>query len=763
MPILKYIATALLIPLVAAVSAPVDVGQTTASDAPSSSITVPVSRSDYGINVFSYDSQLNDPSTAPALIGLGMGMQQFPNDVEWSWVTNQYRYGGESPVSLNGWGNLLKQTENTGLYIFDYDENPTFSGGGSPADAVQLTQYILAHHLPITAIVIGDEEYGQWDHYANLNPSFSATYYATQAARIAQAIHAVDPAMQVGVSFTLSQDPAGLWWDQTVLRMDAPYINFLSVHDYPNGSALSNAALLSALPGEIAQSMDFAQSEISANVPPTLRNRLQIWVTEFNPYQEPGIQSIEPVYGAAMVESAMLWRADGAAKLFIWSYDGEPHLTTSPWSLATNSRVPFGLYALAGDGQSPEIGINTLYPSGAALSTYMNAIGSGGRLTVNVTPDTVIGQVVSPKGVHVFAVNTSAVSRSIDQTTLPPASLTVLTNPVLSPVPPSNLSGNPTGFASYQPSVPTVNALPPLYPGESVTVTGSGFGSAGPNARVILDQNGISYGASGDAYSVNIIRWSNTAITFTVPDGTSGPPLVPGNASLTVETDAQLVSTSLPISITAPPVLNASIEPGATVYPGEILTVTGSGFGTEQGSGFVMLSQNSISYGAPFDAYKLRIIAWTPTAVSFQVPNGWSGPSLSPGLATLDIVSETGLKSAPISLMVTTPPQIAITLEPSDHVLPGEWLTIYGSNFGSSQGSGYVTITQNGVSYGAPGDWYGLTVGAWSDTAVTFQVPLPGMSNTGHLEPGLQSGPATLSLVTGDGLVSVPLTITVGN
>jgi predicted alpha-1,2-mannosidase len=58
----------------------------------------------------------------------------------------------------------------------------------------------------------------------------------------------------------------------------------------------------------------------------------------------------------------------------------------------------------------------------------------------------------------------------------------------------------------------------------------------------------------------------------------------------------------------------------------------------------------------------------------------------------------------------------------------GQQVTISGSGFGSSQGSGYVAFSDNGTSWGAPGD-AALQVGSWSDTSITFTVPQPSGSN----------------------------------
>ena len=736
----------------------------TVPPATSAALHATISRSNYGINVFSYDNQLNAPSTIPGLTQLGLGMQQFPNANEWSWTTNSFRSGGHAPVSLGDWGHILQATHNQGLFIFNYDENPTFTGGGTPADARQLTQYIVAHHLPISAIVIGSEEYGSWDHYANLNPSFSPQYYAHQSALIAQAIHAVDPLMKVGISFTLGQGPHSLLWDQTVLRTDGPYINFVSIHDYPNQQTLSNPALLSNLPGQIRNAMNFVQGEIAANVPPAYARRIQTWVTEFNPYGQPGPQSLEPVYGAAMVESAMLWRALGASKLFIWSYDGQAHVATPSWPVATNANKPYGLFALAGDGQAPELPINTLYPSGKALSQYMKAIGSGAQLSVWVTTNAVIGQVSTPAATHVFAINTSNQAQSLplsaSSPTLPPATMTMIANQfVLS----QHLTVEPSSAANpvaYQPMIPQFQIPATAYPGETFTLTGSGFGTPGSHARVIISENGVNYGAHGDAYHVQVQSWSPTQIRFVIPNGISGPPLAPGTATLSVETANRVLSLPSSLAITPPPVLNASIGSLRHVYPGENIVVTGTDFGSSPGSGYVLIQQNHINYGAPSDAYKVHILHWTNTQIQLQIPNGTSGPALVSGPASMRIVSNSGLHSANVPLAVVPVPHLIAQLASSQPIEPGQRITVVGTNFGSSQGRGFIQVSQGSVNYGAPGDWYPLVIQHWSNSSVTFMAPTNSEPIDGHYEPNLNPGTATVTLVNTDGLKTQPLTIT---
>jgi Glycosyl hydrolases family 31/Domain of unknown function (DUF5110)/Carbohydrate binding module (family 6)/IPT/TIG domain len=89
----------------------------------------------------------------------------------------------------------------------------------------------------------------------------------------------------------------------------------------------------------------------------------------------------------------------------------------------------------------------------------------------------------------------------------------------------------------------------------------------------------------------------------------------------------------------------------------------------------------------------------------------------------------------------------------------GQQVTVTGTDFGASQGSGYLAFSDNGTNWGAPGDSAAFTVDSWSDTSITFTVPEPSGSNgewavtpgtTGTIEvtnsSGQTSGTADLSM-----------------
>jgi predicted alpha-1,2-mannosidase len=87
-------------------------------------------------------------------------------------------------------------------------------------------------------------------------------------------------------------------------------------------------------------------------------------------------------------------------------------------------------------------------------------------------------------------------------------------------------------------------------------------------------------------------------------------------------------------------------------------------------------------------------------------------------------------------------PPVATSASPSV-ASAGQQVTINGSGFGSSQGSGYVEFSDNGSNWGGSGQT-ALQIDSWSDSAVTFTVPAT-------VSPG---SPASATVVTGGGAMS---------
>jgi uncharacterized protein (TIGR03437 family) len=75
-----------------------------------------------------------------------------------------------------------------------------------------------------------------------------------------------------------------------------------------------------------------------------------------------------------------------------------------------------------------------------------------------------------------------------------------------------------------------------------------------------------------------------------------------------------------------------------------------------------------------------------------------------------------------------------ITGATPSNTAPGTSVTLSGQNFGSTQGSSYLTLAQGNTSWGAPFDGAKLTITSWSDTSISFQ--LPPSSGSFPLVPG---------------------------
>jgi IPT/TIG domain-containing protein len=156
-----------------------------------------------------------------------------------------------------------------------------------------------------------------------------------------------------------------------------------------------------------------------------------------------------------------------------------------------------------------------------------------------------------------------------------------------------------------------------------------------------------------------------------------------------------------------------SVNP-ATAAAGQEVTVTGTGFGATQGSGYVDFSNNGNDWGAPGSPL-VQIDSWSDTAITFTVPAA-SGTSGEPGVYPGTPVSVTVVHS---SGATTDSPvmQITPTVNPSD----------YYDNISTSPDSDQACANYDGLgySYSATGlANAGLTPGATVTTDnLTFTWP----------------------------------------
>jgi alpha-glucosidase (family GH31 glycosyl hydrolase) len=96
-------------------------------------------------------------------------------------------------------------------------------------------------------------------------------------------------------------------------------------------------------------------------------------------------------------------------------------------------------------------------------------------------------------------------------------------------------------------------------------------------------------------------------------------------------------------------------------------------------------------------------------------------------VATGSTATVTQLGGAPVQRAEPTTP--LVTFASPATAAAGQQVTVTGSGFGATQGSGYLTFSDDGTNWGAPSDLASFTVDSWSDSAITVTVPTPSGTN----------------------------------
>ncbi len=204
-----------------------------------------------------------------------------------------------------------------------------------------------------------------------------------------------------------------------------------------------------------------------------------------------------------------------------------------------------------------------------------------------------------------------------------------------------------------------------------------------------------------------------------------------------------------------------SVSP-TSVAPSQTVTINGNGFGNSQGSGYVTFSDNGVNWGAPGDMATFKVDSWSNSQITFTVPtpSGANGEwAVTPGTtATIKVTNSSGTTSNSMSTAINS---VSIGSLTPPNAAAGQQVTIKGMGFGSSQGDGYVTFSDNGVNWGAPGDMATFKVDSWSNSQITFTVPTPsGANGQWAVMPGTT---ATIQVVTNGGessnVESLPISV----
>ena len=212
--------------------------------------------------------------------------------------------------------------------------------------------------------------------------------------------------------------------------------------------------------------------------------------------------------------------------------------------------------------------------------------------------------------------------------------------------------------------------------GQVITIHGTGFGANRGGSRVVFHE-GQQPGSS--QYS----SWSDTRIRVRVPTGARS-----GNLQVVTARG----SATARLTITSPWVRSISPQSGRTNTQ---VTIYGENFGSSRGNGSVRIGRTTVS----------SFSSWTNTTIKFRIPPNTQSGNLS--VSTLEGTSNT------VYLQVTSPYLSRVS---PTRVKSGDRLTLTGTNFRNTRGTGYVLFSRNV----RPSSAEYVT---WSDRRIVVEVP----------------------------------------
>jgi hypothetical protein len=219
----------------------------------------------YGANQAVWDANMNTPASVNLLGQAGLGMLRYPGGSYgdgFHWQTNTVSGSGyvAPGTDFDSFMGTVRSVGAQAMLIANY-------GTGTPEEAAAWVRYAnITKGYHDQYWEIGNELYGNgyygadWEQDDHADKSPAA--YAHNVVAYAQAMKAVDPTIKIGAVLTLPGNwPDGVVasgdsadWNQTVLPIVAPYVDFAIVHYYPaQTDAADVLQQTDLLPGELAQ------------------------------------------------------------------------------------------------------------------------------------------------------------------------------------------------------------------------------------------------------------------------------------------------------------------------------------------------------------------------------------------------------------------------------------------------------------------------------------------------------------------------------
>ena len=204
-----------------------------------------------GVNDAVWDAQLGTTAVSDLLGAAGVKMIRYPGgsyaDI-YHWKDNTAPGGYVAPdTDFDTFMGSVQRIGAQPMIIANY-------GTGSAQEAADWVRYAnVTKGYGAKYWAIGNENYGN-GHYgsaweADDHTDLSPAQYANELIAYADAMKAVDPTIKIGAVLTMPANwPDGLvaagdtgTWNQTVLRLAGPKIDFVDIHWYPGGSSAADS------------------------------------------------------------------------------------------------------------------------------------------------------------------------------------------------------------------------------------------------------------------------------------------------------------------------------------------------------------------------------------------------------------------------------------------------------------------------------------------------------------------------------------------
>jgi hypothetical protein len=242
-----------------------------------------------GVNHAVWDAELGTDAVADLLQAAGVQTMRYPGgsygDI-YHWVDNTAPGGFVAPnTDFDTFMAGVQRAGAQAIVIANY-------GTGSPEEAAAWVEHAnVLNDYGVKYWEIGNEIYGN-GHYgsaweADDHADKSPAAYANEVVAYAEAMKAVDPTIHIGAVLTtpagwpdgLVAEGDGGTWNDVVLSIAGPHIDFAILHWYPGGATAAEAL---AKPAHIDDLIYLVRRQIARRAGPGADGRIRIALTEFN-------------------------------------------------------------------------------------------------------------------------------------------------------------------------------------------------------------------------------------------------------------------------------------------------------------------------------------------------------------------------------------------------------------------------------------------------------------------------------------------------